>query len=91
MIHEGAGARRREDSSSANLRDTLVVQWRPVAKDGAELPEGMRAVRLARQIVSMGEIYDFEFTPAQRGLFRVEVRGAGSGGRLLARVPIRVE
>jgi hypothetical protein len=38
----------------------------------------------------MGETYDFEFTPAERGLLRIEVRGAGLGG-LLGRVPVRVE
>jgi hypothetical protein len=38
----------------------------------------------------MGETYDFEITPAVKGVLRLEVRGAG-GGALLARVPLRVE
>ena len=81
----------RPDSSFANLRDTLVLRWRPVAKDGADLPPAARAPRLARQIVSMGETYDFEFVPDRRGELRLEVRGAGPRARLLVRAPIRVE
>jgi len=81
----------RPDSSLANLRDTLVVRWRPVAKDGADLPMAARRRAIARQIVSMGETYDFEFVPARRGELRLEVRAAGPRGRLLVRAPIRVE
>ena len=35
----------------------------------------------------MGETYDFEYTPQQRGTLRLEVRTS----QLVARVPIRVE
>ena len=79
------------DSSFRNFRDTLIGQWRPLAKDGADLPEAQRTPRLARQIVGMGETYDFEFTPKERGSLRLEVRAAGTNGRLFNRVPIRVE
>ena len=81
----------RPDSAFRNLRDTLVATWRPLAKDGAELPAAARTTRRARQIVSMGETFDFEFVPERRGALRVEVRGAGPQGRLLVRAPIRVE
>jgi FtsP/CotA-like multicopper oxidase with cupredoxin domain len=81
----------RPDSSSANLPDSLVVAWRPVAKDGATIPAGSEKPRRAQQIVSMGETYDFEFVPARAGNLRLEVRNAGPEGRLLGRVPIRVE
>jgi FtsP/CotA-like multicopper oxidase with cupredoxin domain len=81
----------RRDSSYANLRDTLVLSWRPIAKDGADTPESGRTARLARQVVSMGETYDFEFTPSERGQLRIEVRTGGRQGRLLVRVPIRVD
>jgi FtsP/CotA-like multicopper oxidase with cupredoxin domain len=81
----------RPDSSLANVRDSLIVQWRPLAKDGADLPEVQRVSRLARQLISMGETYDFEFTPKERGLLRFEVRGGGPNGRLFNRIPIRVE
>jgi manganese oxidase len=80
----------RGDSPPALRADSLVVPWRPIAKDGADLPAAARVSRRARQVISMGETYDFEFTPTARGTMRVEVRGGGPGG-LLARVPIRVE
>src|SRR4030095_9538894 len=81
----------RPDSSRPNSRDTLVAQWRPLAKDGADLPEAQRIPRRARQIVTMGETYDFEFTPKEPGILRLEVRGGGPNGRLFNRVPIRVD
>lgn len=81
----------RADSSSANRPDSLVVQWTPVAKDGADLPPEARRSRLARQIIAMGETYDFEFTPPAPGVWRIEVRPAGANGTLLARVPLRAE
>ena len=71
--------------------DTMLVRWTPVAKDGAGLPPAARNPRVARQIVSMGETYDYSYTPAARGQLRIEVRGAGRRGPLLARVPVRVE
>jgi FtsP/CotA-like multicopper oxidase with cupredoxin domain len=92
-FHPGATAwlTTRPDSSYANRRDSLVVQWRPIAKDGADLPESARVPRLARQLVSMGETYDFEYTPTAKGIMRIEVRGGGANGNLLARVSVRVE
>jgi FtsP/CotA-like multicopper oxidase with cupredoxin domain len=81
----------RRDSSFANRRDTMVVRWRPIAKDGADLPAAAQTARLARQIVGMGETYDFEYTPGERGTLRLEVRTANLPGVLLVRVPIRVD
>ena len=80
----------RPDSSLANLRDTMLVRWRPIAKDGADLPERDRTLRPAVQVVSIGETHDVEFLPTERGTLRLEVR-PGSLGRLTVRVPIRVE
>lgn len=39
------------------------VQWTPLAKDGADLPQHQRRSREARQLVSVGETYDFEIQP----------------------------
>jgi FtsP/CotA-like multicopper oxidase with cupredoxin domain len=80
----------RQDSVLTLPTDSLLFQWRPVAKDGADLPEAARVPRRARQVMAMGETYDFEFTPERAGTLRIEVRGAGNG-RLLGRVPVRVE
>ena len=55
-----------------------AISWRPVAEDGADLPELHREPRLAfREDVSVGETFDFEWTP-QPGLYWFEVR-RGSG------------
>jgi manganese oxidase len=77
----------RPDSALTGAQDTMIVSWRPLAKDGFDLPAAMQAPRPARQIVSMGETYDFEYTPQRTGPLRLEVRT----GHLLVRVPIRVD
>lgn len=82
----------RPDSSFRNLRDTMLVEWTQVAKDGYEFPVSNRTPRVARQAIAMGETYDFEFTPTRRGQqLRIEIRGAAATAALLARVPVRVE
>ncbi len=58
----------RPDSSLVNPpRDSLVEQWRPVAKDGHDMPEAARAPHLASQTVSMSETHDAEYTPRRSG------------------------
>ena len=77
----------RPDSTLTDATDTMVVSWRPMAKDGFDIPRAMQAPRPARQVISMGETYDFEYTPQRTGTLRLEVRTRA----LLVRVPIRVE
>jgi manganese oxidase len=48
------------------------VTWRPLAKDGADLPPGQRASRPARVTVAIGETYDFEFHPEAAGQLTLE-------------------
>lgn len=56
------------------LRDDAgPVQWKPVSKDGAELPPAQMAAKPARQVISVGETYDFEYTPSAPGELRLEV------------------
>jgi FtsP/CotA-like multicopper oxidase with cupredoxin domain len=78
------------------VAETTDVEWRPIAKDGFDRPASARAARPASQIISMGETYDFEYTPRQRGVMRLEVLtfvapGSPAKHRLLVAVPIRVE
>ena len=80
----------RPDSQIVVRADSLILLWNPVAKDGADIPLQARTPQQARQVVAMGETYDFEYTPTAPGMLRLEVRGAGNG-RLLGRVPVRVE
>ena len=49
------------------------ASWRPVAKDGAELPAGQRELCPAQLTIGVGETYDFEFTPEQIGELALEV------------------
>ena len=79
----------RPDSALRLANDTLLVRWRRLAKDGFDLPPAQQGARAARQLVSMGETYDFEYTPIQQGTLRLELRGPE--GQLIFRVPIRVE
>jgi hypothetical protein len=76
--------------------DSLLMHWRPVAKDGADLPPSGRVERLARQVVAIGETYDFEFTPDRPGALRLLVSATPGPlqrqpGAPLVSVPIRVQ
>ncbi|MEP6780748.1 MAG: multicopper oxidase domain-containing protein [Gemmatimonadaceae bacterium] len=81
----------RADSSFGYVNDTQIVQWRALSKDGADLPKAEQVDRPARQLVSMGETFDFQYTPLSAGLLRLEVRTYGANGTLLSRVPIVVK
>ena len=80
----------RPDSAERLVADTMLVPWVPVAKDGFDLPAVQQTARPARQLVAMGETYDFEYTPPHAGMVRLEVRG-GQDHLLKIQVPIRVE
>jgi len=64
------------------------AQWILVAKDGMEIPAAARTPRSARQLVTVGETYDFELTPAVAGSMWMELR-RGSG-ELLKQWPVTV-
>ena len=64
---------------SFTLTDGLKpVAWKPIAKDGADLPPPQRVSRDAHQLVSVGETYDFEIQPKAAQRLWLEVR-MGSG------------
>ena len=64
------------------LRDTVPVVWRAVAKDGADLPRTQATVRPARQILGVGETYDFELTPEELGELRIVAKDLAGRTRL---------
>jgi len=70
------------------VSDTTPVTWRALAKDGADLPAALATTRPARQSVSVGETYDFEFTPHDNRSLRLELR---AGPVLLGRMPVEVK
>src|SRR2546423_7195834 len=49
------------------------VHWRAIAKDGADLPPLQATAKEARQVVSGGGTYDFEFQPKDKGDLGLEV------------------
>jgi manganese oxidase len=81
----------RADSARVMARDTMLVRWVPLAKDGFDLPATARTTIAARAVVAVGETYDFAYTPRSRGVLRLEFRTNGAAHPLLIRVPIRVE
>ena len=53
---------------NASLKtDGHPAKWRALAKDGADLPAQRAVLQDAVQTISVGETYDFEFTPAAPG------------------------
>jgi FtsP/CotA-like multicopper oxidase with cupredoxin domain len=71
------------------MRDTSLVQWRALAKDGADLPAAKRVTGRARQQISIGETYDFEVVPEKPGEMQLEVRSAA--GVLVGSMPLIVK
>lgn len=70
------------------LRDSTLLRWRAVAKDGRDLPPDQATMRPAQQQSGNGETYDFEFTPTAPGNVRFTV-SSGVGVQLVS-MPIRV-
>ena len=68
-------------------RDTTMVTWRPLAKDGFDLPQAARAPRAASQLISTGETFDAEWTPRQKGEYNLT---AVNSGRVYARMKLLV-
>ena len=50
------------------------VSWKPLAKDGADLPSYQQTIRPAlNQPISVGQTLDFEFTPDKAGEYFFQV------------------
>lgn len=53
--------------------ETQVARWKPLARDGADLPDALRAVKAALLNMGPGETADFTFVPTQPGSMMLEV------------------
>jgi FtsP/CotA-like multicopper oxidase with cupredoxin domain len=73
----------------ALLDGDTPVQWRALAKDGAELPRSAQTMRRAALLAGPGETMDFEYVPTAPGLLRLEVEQRT--GDWVKHVPIRVD
>jgi manganese oxidase len=54
-------------------RDSTVLKWRRLAKDGADLPPAAAIVTPSVQRLNVGEMFDAEFTPPERGEYLLTV------------------
>lgn len=70
------------------MRDSTLLDWRAIAKDGMTLPADQATVRPSAQQMGNGETYDFEFVPAAPGALRLTV--SSGMGQLLVSMPITV-
>ncbi len=61
------------------MSDSALVNWRPIAKDGADLPSAQRGERSAYLLTGPGETADFEFTPTTPGELRLEAKTKAPG------------
>jgi hypothetical protein len=60
------------------VRDSSVLKWRAVAKDGFTLPLQQATLRPSDTNVASGETADFAFTPDVPGALRLEVDRLGN-------------
>jgi FtsP/CotA-like multicopper oxidase with cupredoxin domain len=56
----------------ALLRENEPVTWRPLAKDGADLPPPLTAPRTAELDISPGETFDFDYAADESAALRLE-------------------
>ena len=70
------------------LRESSLLTWRALAKDGMDLPADQRVEGPSEIQMGNGETYDFDFVPSGTGDIRLDVTNAG--GVLLVSMPIRV-
>ncbi|MGI9043436.1 MAG: multicopper oxidase domain-containing protein [Gemmatimonadaceae bacterium] len=54
-------------------KDSLPVMWRPRAKDGADLPDGLRGEKVAVRRIYTGETFDADWKPAEAGEYILTV------------------
>jgi FtsP/CotA-like multicopper oxidase with cupredoxin domain len=66
------------------------MRWTLVGKDGLEVPQSQRAARPARQLVAVGETYDFELAPMPPRPASLWMELRRGNGELLFQWPVRV-
>lgn len=55
------------------LKDGKPVRWRPLARDGATLPDKLRVPAAATLRLDVGQTFDFDWTPTVTGVYVLEV------------------
>jgi len=72
------------------VRDSSLLQWRAVAKDGFTLPAAQATIRPSHATVASGETADFEFTPESPGALRLEIGVPTRGGGVQVQGAVRL-
>ena len=70
------------------LRESALLRWRALAKDGMELPDDQRIEGSSEIQMGNGETYDFDFIPSGAGDIHLDVTNAA--GSLLVSMAIRI-
>lgn len=71
-------------------RDSSMISWRPLARDGAELPARQKVMRRAEQQLTIGQTRDFEITPREAGDLRLLTTVAANRSVVLGTLLLRV-
>ena len=69
--------------------DEAAVKWRPLARDGADLPAALRAPKPAIARLGPGETADFLYVPTRAGTMSLEVWIEFGGHRVVVPIEIR--
>jgi FtsP/CotA-like multicopper oxidase with cupredoxin domain len=78
------------DAKIIRLMGDSAVQWRAVAKDGAELPARQAAVRPATVTMLPGETYDFDVRRPKPESMRLEIVNGSFPTRPPMKIPVNV-
>ena len=70
-------------------RDSTVLAWRPLAKDGYDLPPQLAVAGPARYRLAVGETYDAEFTPPAPGEYLLTMGPPGKQMGYVLRLVVR--
>jgi FtsP/CotA-like multicopper oxidase with cupredoxin domain len=69
-----------------------LIQWRAVAKDGADLPANPAVMQDSQQLLFEGETYDFEFEPHEAESLKLVVKNsptASNHWKIVQRIEVR--
>jgi FtsP/CotA-like multicopper oxidase with cupredoxin domain len=86
LINISAGATKRVRL----FADTTLLTWRPIAKDGADLPPLQSAPRPADFYMMPGETYDVEVSSKEKADLILDVATIGRSRTVVNRIPVRV-
>lgn len=70
-------------------QDDAIASWRPLARDGADLPVSQQNVQPAVAVIDVGETADFEFHSPKAGTYRLEIGPAKNPPLVVQRIEVQ--